>query len=158
MKGKYILWIVVYYISKFVIEHAKRNVMRQNCLLLLCFWITIKRDVWRRGWKESMVVDSSKSFSDDAACSFRCFFLSYQSETGREKRWERWWKRTILSNRIRIHASIRIAIVILNSKLPTLFVYCWENNIENYETAYLKSNCCVCAAIRKFTECQLYWN
>lgn len=31
-------------------------------------------------------------------------------------------KRTILSNRIRIHVSIRNAIVILNSKLPTLCV------------------------------------
>lgn len=61
------------------------------------------------------------------------------------------WKQTILSNRIRIHVSIRIAIVILNSKLPTLFVsvccvheyHLLRRNIENYDTAYLKWSCCV---------------
>lgn len=38
--------------------------------------------------------------------------------------------------------------------------YEWRNetseSMENYDIAYLEWKCCAFAAIRKFTECQLY--
>lgn len=94
--------IVVYYVSK-LIQDAKRNVIRQNCSLLLCFSKAKEGERERgndgRGRKSR--------YSDDAACSLR------------DKRQDE-KKRTILSNRIRIHVSIRSAIVILNSKLHNI--------------------------------------
>lgn len=92
--------IVVYYISE-LIQDAKRNVIRQNCSLLLCVF------GWQPKENREKEIRGESSHSDDAAC-FLCSLLP------------RWEKRTILSNRI--HVSIRDAIVVFNSKLPTTSV------------------------------------
>jgi hypothetical protein len=87
-------YVLLYYISE-LIQDAKRNAIRQNCSLLLCV------SARQTGEKER----------DDTAI-LMMLLVSLRSRRSEQ----------FLSNRIRIHVSIRSAIVIVNSKLPALCV------------------------------------